>query len=48
MILKGLGVSKGYGIGKVFVVKESEISFEPDKRCDSAAELNRFNDALEV
>lgn len=48
MILKGLGVSKGYGIGKVFVVKESEISFAADKKCDSAAELNRFNDALEV
>ena len=45
-MLNGIGVSKGYGIGRVVVVKENTASFTPKNDCDPKIERNRFNDAL--
>ena len=46
-MLKGIGVSGGYGIGKVLKIGGSDLSFEPKTDCDPAAEKARFHAALE-
>lgn len=46
-MLKGIGVSGGYGIGKVLKLGQSDLSFEPKTDCDPAAEKARFHAALE-
>lgn len=46
-MLKGIGVSPGYGIGKIVIASEAEISFEPKINCDPAAERKRFREALD-
>ena len=46
-MLNGIGVSKGYGIGRVVIAAEAEISYIPKTNCDPVAELDRFNGALE-
>lgn len=46
-MLQGIGVSGGYGIGKVLKLGGSDLSFEPKTDCDPAAEKARFHAALE-
>ena len=47
-MLKGIGVSKGYGIGRVVIATESDISYVSAENCDPAVERERFNKALEI
>ena len=45
-MLNGIGVSKGYGIGRVVIATEAEIHFIPKDNCDPALEHKRFSNAL--
>ncbi len=45
-MLKGIGVSKGYGIGKAFIVTDTVPSFQPDGHSEPAEEAERFSAAL--
>ena len=45
-MLNGIGVSKGYGIGRVVIVKEAVATFTPKTDCDVEVERKRFNDAV--
>lgn len=47
-MLNGIGVSKGYGIGRVVVANENTASFTPKTACDANIERKRFNDALDT
>ena len=47
-MLKGIGVSKGYGIGRVIVLSEGNIEYEYRENCDFAIERKRLNDALKI
>lgn len=46
-MIKGIGASKGYGIGRVAVFHEPDLSYQPRENCDSETEKKRLNDALE-
>lgn len=46
-MLNGIGVSKGYGIGKVLVYKKADLEFTPRTDCDKTVEKKRFSDALD-
>lgn len=46
-MIKGIGASKGYGIGRVVVFHELDLSYQPRENCDPEAEKKRLNDALE-
>ena len=46
-MLQGIGVSGGYGIGKVLKLGGSDLSFEPKTGCEPASEKARFHAALE-
>ena len=45
-MLNGIGVSKGYGIGRVVIAAETEIKIPQRNDCDPAEEHKRFNAAL--
>lgn len=45
---KGIGASKGYGIGRVIIYKEINLDYEPKTDCNPEEEKNRFNNALEI
>lgn len=44
---KGIGASKGYGIGRVVIYTQTELKYEKRTDCDVTAEKERFNNALE-
>lgn len=46
-MLQGIGVSGGYGIGKVLKLGGSDLSFELKTGCEPASEKARFHAALE-
>ena len=45
---QGIGASKGYGIGRVVIYREANLSYTPKADCNSKIEKKRFNDALEL
>ena len=45
-MLKGIGASEGYGIGKVMIVEEKKLEYTPRPVNDVAAEVQRYNDAV--
>ena len=47
-MLKGIGASEGYGIGKVMIVEEKKLEYTPHAVIDVDAEMKRFNDAVAV
>lgn len=47
-MLKGIGVSKGYGIGKVIIIQEKSLEFTPKTDCNPEVELNRYHDAVDT
>ena len=46
-MLKGLGASEGYGIGRVMLVVEQKLEYTPKEIADIEAELERFHSAVE-
>ncbi len=46
-MLKGIGVSGGYGIGNVVLLDKEDLSFEDRSGCDPTAEKERFHAALD-
>ncbi|MCR4756935.1 MAG: phosphoenolpyruvate--protein phosphotransferase [Butyrivibrio sp.] len=46
-MFKGIAASRGIGIGSVCVIKEHDLSYEAKKIEDTAAEKDRFNNAIE-
>lgn len=47
-MIKGIGVSGGIGIGKVFLVEEHSLEYTPVQVTDTEAEKERLHDAVEV
>ena len=45
-MFKGTNASAGIGIGKVAIIKETELVIRPEKVIDGAAEVERFKGAL--
>lgn len=45
-MLKGIGVSKGYGIGRVVIASQEEIHYQCKADSDPATEQKRFEEAL--
>ena len=41
-MLKGIGVSGGYGIGNVVLLDKEDLSFEDRSGCDPTAEKERY------
>lgn len=46
-MLKGIGSSEGYGIGRVLLVKEQNLEFTPRTDCNPETELKRYRKAVE-
>lgn len=46
-MLKGIGGSEGYGIGRVMLVKEQSLEFTPKADCDPETELKRYRKAVD-
>lgn len=46
-MLKGIGGSEGYGIGRVLIVKEQSLEFTPRTDCNPETELERYRTAIE-
>ncbi|MBE5840511.1 MAG: phosphoenolpyruvate--protein phosphotransferase [Butyrivibrio sp.] len=46
-MFKGIAASRGIGIGSICVIKEHDLSYEAKKIEDTAAEKDRFNNAIE-
>ena len=46
-MLKGVGVSDGYGIGRVLIIKEQSLEYTPTQVADVDAELERYHKAVE-
>lgn len=46
-MLKGIGASDGYGIGRVLLVTEQKLEYTPKEIADVDAELERFHNAVE-
>lgn len=44
---KGLAAVDGYGIGKVFIIKEANLSFTPKSNCKPDKEWKRYKKAIE-
>ena len=44
--MKGIGVSRGIGIGKILLIEEHSLEYTPKQVTDTAAEKNRFKDAV--
>ena len=47
-MLKGIGASEGYGIGRVMVIAEQSLEYTPKEVADVGAELERFRGAIDV
>lgn len=47
-MLKGIGVSKGYGIGKTIIIQEKSLEFTPKTDCKPEVELNRYHEAVDT
>ncbi len=47
-MLKGIGGSDGYGIGKVVIISDGKPEYEQHTVTDTEAELKRFEDAVDV
>lgn len=47
-MLKGIGASEGYGIGKVMLVVEQSLEYTPKEVMDTEAELARYRDAVDA
>ena len=45
-MLKGIGASEGYGIGKVLIFEEKKLEYTPHAVNDIDAEIQRFRDAV--
>lgn len=46
-MFKGIAASRGIGIGSICVIKEHDLNYEAKKVEDTAAEKDRFNNAIE-
>lgn len=46
-MFKGLAAVDGYGIGNVFIIKESNLSFTPKSNCKPDKEWKRYKKAIE-
>lgn len=46
-VMKGIGCSEGYGIGRVLTIKEINLDFTPKDNCVPSEELKRYEDAVE-
>ena len=46
-MLKGIGASPGIGIGRVFLIREHNLSYTPRQIEDVQAELGRLREAIE-
>ncbi len=46
-MLKGIGCSEGYGIGKVLIVHEPDLEFTPKTDCVPEEELKRYRESVE-
>ena len=44
--MKGIGVSRGIGIGKILLIEEHSLEYTPKQVTDTAAEKSRFKDAV--
>lgn len=44
---KGIGASKGYGIGRAVIYRETEVTYENRNDCDADVERSRFKKATE-
>ena len=44
---EGIAASGGIGIGRVMLIKEQDLSYEPKRLYDTATELKRYKDALD-
>ena len=47
-MMKGLGASDGYGIGRVMLIVDQKLDYTPREVADVDAELERFKSAVEV
>lgn len=47
-MMKGLGASEGYGIGRVMLIGEQNLSYTPREIADVDAELERFRDSVKT
>ena len=47
-MLKGIGASEGYGIGKVMLIVEQSLEYTPKEIIDVDAELERYRNAVDV
>jgi len=45
-MLKGIGASEGYGIGKIMIVEEHTLEYTPHAVNDVEAEVKRYRDAV--
>lgn len=45
--MKGLGVSEGYGIGRVMLIVDQKLEYTPREIADVDAEIARFHDSIE-
>ena len=47
-MLKGIGASEGYGIGRVVRIEEVDLSYEEKKVEDIESEIKRFQEAVDI
>ena len=45
-MLKGIGASEGYGIGKIMIIEEHSLEYTPRQVNDVDAEVKRYRDAV--
>lgn len=48
IMLKGIGASEGYGIGRVVRIEEVDLSYEEKKVEDIESEIKRFQEAVDI
>ena len=46
-MMKGLGASEGYGIGRVMLIVDQKLEYTPREVADVDAEIARFHDAID-
>lgn len=47
-MLKGIGASEGYGVGKVMLIEEHSLEYTPRVITDVKAEVKRYKDAVDT
>ena len=47
-MLKGIGASDGYGIGRVMIIAEQTLEYTPHEISDVDAELARYRAAVDT